>query len=194
MGLGNPGPRHARQRHNVGFMAVRAFAERFGAPAPAARYRGLFARCSVADLEVGLLAPATFMNRSGESVRLACDDHPALTAERLLVVHDDLDLPLGWLRLRGRGGAGGQRGLADVLETLDTRDVPRLRIGVGRPPEGVAASDWVLSEFSDSEARPLRDATARAVDAMHAWVTRGLGAAMDVFNRAPVEAAPPEDG
>jgi len=175
-------------------MAVRSLAERFGAAAPEVRYRGLFGRCSVERLEVGLLWPTTFMNRSGESVRLALDDHPELRVERLLVVHDDLDLPLGWLRLRGSGGAGGQRGLADVLETLATRDVPRLRIGVGRPPEGVAASDWVLSEFGEAESGPLREATSRAVDAMQAWVANGLAAAMEVFNRAPVEAAPPEDG
>jgi PTH1 family peptidyl-tRNA hydrolase len=175
-------------------MAVRALAERCGAPAPDVRWQGLFSRCRIGAHAVGLLAPTTFMNRSGESVRLALEAHPELEAHRLLVVHDDLDLPLGRLRLRASGGAGGQRGLADVLEALGTRDVPRLRIGVGRPPEGIAARDWVLSEFSDSESGPLREAIERARDAQQAWVSTGLERAMEVFNRSQAEATGPEPG
>jgi PTH1 family peptidyl-tRNA hydrolase len=175
-------------------MAVRALAERLGAPAPEARWQGLFSRCVVGQSRLGLLAPTTFMNRSGESVRLAFQAHPELSAERLLVVHDDLDLPLGRLRLRASGGAGGQRGLADVLEALGTREVPRLRVGVGRPPEGVAARDWVLSDFADSESGPLGETVGRAVEAMQAWVSKGLERAMEEFNRAPIEATPPESG
>jgi PTH1 family peptidyl-tRNA hydrolase len=205
VGLGNPGPAYAQHRHNVGFLAVRAFAERVGAPAPAIRHRGLFARVSACDREVGLLAPTTFMNGSGASVAAALAAHPELTPAEVLVVHDDLDLPLGRLRLRGAGGPGGQRGLADVIDALGTRDVPRLRIGIGRPPGGITVRDWVLSDFASEEAEPLRETLDRAADAIASWVEVGLERTMDTVNRvaAPGEvvaeparraATPPEDG
>jgi len=184
VGLGNPGPTYAAHRHNVGFMAVHAFAAREGAPAPVERFRGLYTHVRMGDLEVGLLTPATFMNGSGESVGLALEAHPDLTPKQVIVVHDDLDLPLGRLRLRGSGGPGGQRGLADVIGVLGTRDVPRLRIGIGRPPDGVAARDWVLANFRDEEAGPLREVLDRAADAMRGWVVDGLERTMDVVNRA----------
>lgn len=184
MGLGNPGPTYAAHRHNVGFMAVRALAVRAHAAAPVLRHRGLYAHVHSAGRVVGLLAPTTFMNGSGTSVAEALAAHPTLAPADLLVVHDDLDLPLGRLRLRGSGGAGGQRGLADVLEALGTRDVPRLRIGIGRPPGGTAVRDWVLSDFTAEEAEPLREVLSRAVDAMQRWIEVGLERAMDVVNRA----------
>jgi PTH1 family peptidyl-tRNA hydrolase len=191
VGLGNPGPAYAAHRHNVGFMAVRAFAQRFDAPAPVPRFEGLYGEVAVGAERVGLLAPATYMNGSGESVADAHAAFDVLTPARTLVVHDDLDLPLGRLRLRGSGGAGGQHGLADVIERLGTRDVPRLRIGVGRPPEGVPARDWVLGAFAPAELEPLREALDRAVEAMQSWLDVGLERTMDVVNRA---ATTPEAG
>ncbi len=165
-------------------MAVRALAAREGAPAPIPRFRGLYSIVRLGEHTVGLLTPETYMNGSGESVVQALAAHPALEPARLLVVHDDLDLPLGRLRLRGAGGAGGQRGLADVLDRLGTREVPRLRIGIGRPPEGMAVRDWVLSEFAAGESEPLRDTLDRAADAMQGWALHGLDRTMDVVNRA----------
>lgn len=184
MGLGNPGPTYAAHRHNVGWMAVRAFAAHTGAPAPEIRWQGLYTRVDLGTSQVGLLTPTTYMNASGESVAAALAAHPELTPARVLVVHDDLDLPLGRLRLRGSGGAGGQRGLASVIEALATRDVPRLRIGISRPPDGVAARDWVLSDFGDDERLPLRDALDAAVEAMRGFVERGLERTMEIVNRA----------
>ncbi len=191
MGLGNPGPAYAHNRHNVGFLAVQAFAARAGAPAPAIRHHGLYACVRAADREVGLLAPTTFMNGSGASVADALAAHAELSPADVLVVHDDLDLPLGRLRLRGAGGAGGQRGLADIIDALGTRDVPRLRIGIGRPPEGVGVRDWVLSDFASDEAQPLRETLDRAAAAIESWLEVGLERTMDVVNRsaAPGEVA-----
>jgi PTH1 family peptidyl-tRNA hydrolase len=184
IGLGNPGPGYERHRHNVGFMAVGLLAARVGAAPPVLLHRGLYSTARVHDRTVGLLAPTTFMNGSGESVSLAWAAHPELGPSDVLVVHDDLDLPLGRLRMRGSGGAGGQRGLADVLEVMGTRDVPRLRIGIGRPPEGCAVRDWVLSDFRAEEAEPLRDVLSRSAEAMTSWVEVGLDRTMDVVNRA----------
>lgn len=165
-------------------MALHALALREGAAAPEDRWQGRVAELELGGQAVALLTPLTFMNGSGASVAEALRSHAELAPEQLLVVHDDLDLPLGRLRLRGSGGAGGQRGLADILEAVGSRDVPRLRIGVGRPPPGVAVSDWVLSDFRPDEAEPLRDAVGRACDAMLGWATHGLDRTMDVVNRA----------
>ncbi len=190
-GLGNPGPAYAAHRHNVGFMAVRAWAQRAGAPAPVPRHHGLYTQIHTPtqadaggpDHVVGVLAPTTFMNGSGASLADALAEHPELSPADVLVVHDDLDLPLGRLRLRGSGGAGGQRGLADVIDRLGTRDVPRLRIGIGRPADGVAVVDWVLSDFRPEETEPLRGTIGRAVAAIDAWLGRDLDRAMEETNR-----------
>ena len=175
-------------------MAVRAFQARHGHAAFEARFAGFFARVEASGRSVGLLTPMTWMNRSGESVAQAFDAHPELSPDRLLVVHDDLDLPLCRLRLRGGGGPGGQRGLANILDTLGTRDVPRLRIGIGRPADGVEPRDWVLSDFSGAEQKPLRDTIDRAAEAIEAWIADGLERAMEVFNRPPARATPPKPG
>ena len=172
-------------------MAVRAFAARHGAPAFAPGFAGEFLAFEVAGQTVGLLLPATFMNRSGASVAAAREAHPHLDPADMLVVHDDLDLPLGRLRLRGAGGPGGQRGLASVIEALGTREVPRLRVGIGRPPDGVAVVDWVLSDFDEADAGPLREVLGRAVGAIDAWLGSDLDRAMERVNRAPDETAAP---
>lgn len=135
-------------------------------------------------LEVGLLAPTTWMNRSGRAVAAILAAHPELDPRSdLLVVLDDLDLPFGRLRLRARGGAGGHNGLADVLERLDSRDVPRLRFGVGRPPEGVDPVDHVLAAFSDEEERALPGLVSAAGDAVSAALLEGVDKAMGRVNR-----------
>lgn len=164
-------------------MAVRAFALRAGAAAPVARHHGLYSHVHTGAHTVGLLAPTTFMNGSGQSLADCLHAHPELEPRDVLVVHDDLDLPLGRLRMRGSGGAGGQRGLADVLERLETRDVPRLRVGIGRPAGGVPVREWVLSDFGPGEVSPLREALSRAADAMGVWLERGLERAMEETNR-----------
>lgn len=186
VGLGNPGPRYARTRHNVGFRVVEALAERLRVELDAdAGLPGRFARAAWDDLTVGLLAPDTFMNVSGGPVagavrHLGVED----PARDLLVVFDDLDLPLGRLRLRPRGGDGGHRGLRDVLDALETEAVPRLRFGIGRPPPGVDPVDHVLRPFDRAEEAVLRRAVPRAVDAVTCFLEEGAAAAMNRFNVA----------
>lgn len=166
-------------------MVLDAFAHRCAASGAHPRFEGRFASCRVEGCEVGLLAPETYMNASGRSVEATLSEYPGLALEHLVVVHDDLDLPLGRLRLRGRGSAGGQRGLADIQAVLGTADIPRLRVGIGRPQAGVPVRDHVLSDFEPSEVKTLQAALDRAVEVLQRWIALGLDRAMDFANRAP---------
>lgn len=189
VGIGNPGPQYANTRHNVGFRILEAFARTHAIEIDAPRFEGRFGRGEVFGHDVGLLEPQTFVNRSGTSLRAALDTFPGLDCTRdLIVVYDELDLPFGRIRLRPRGGPGGHRGVADVIETLQRRDFARLRFGVGRPPEGVAARDYVLQEFSSDERAELPERVATSVRALEAWLRDGVEAAMDAFNRETVDA------
>lgn len=187
MGLGNPGARYAATRHNVGFRVVERLASRHDARLePVDALSGRLARVVIAGIDCALLEPTTFMNRSGESVRAAVAGWPQLLPERdLLIVYDDLDLPTGRLRLRPGGGAGGHRGMTDVVRALDTTAIPRLRFGIGHPGDRSAVVDWVLEPFRpEEEAEILPGALERAADAVECVLREGLPAAMDRFNAA----------
>ena len=190
MGLGNPGPRYADTRHNVGFAVVDAFAARHRV-AFEPRYRGRFGRAQVGDAAIALLEPETYMNRSGDAVVPALDDL-GLGPSDLLVVYDDLDLPFGRLRLRPNGGAGGHNGLGDILAQLDTREVPRLRFGLGRPPAGEDPVEFVLRPFDAAEREDLASCVAAAADAVEAVIREGVTAAMNSVNRETPDDANPE--
>jgi PTH1 family peptidyl-tRNA hydrolase len=193
VGLGNPGPRYRHTRHNAGFRVLDAVAARAGAGAPASRFAGRYAEGMLAGERVGLLAPETFMNRSGEALALALAALPSVDpAADLLVVLDDVDLPLGRLRLRARGSSGGHNGLADVLERLATDAIPRLRFGIGRPEEPRDTVDFVLEPFASAEELLLAEALPRAADAVACFVAEGIAAAMNRFNGPwPQDQAPP---
>lgn len=187
VGLGNPGPEYADTRHNVGFRVVELLARRAGgAFVVDPGLRGRVARARIAGRDCALLEPATFMNRSGESVGAALERWPGLAPERdLLVVLDDLDLPPGRLRLRPAGGAGGHRGLADIVRALATQAVPRLRFGIGHPGAAAQVVDWVLEPFTAlEEAEVLPAALERAADAVECVASEGLTVAMGRFNAA----------
>lgn len=195
VGLGNPGSRYAATRHNVGFRIVEDFAATRDIPIDSERHGGRFGRGRLATpdgagLEVSILEPLGYMNRSGDAVAAAVEglgiDDPA----DLLVVFDDLDLPFGRLRLRPRGSAGGHRGLGDVIESLGSSDFPRLRFGVGRPRELQGTVDYVLEPFSPAEERALPGLLSAASSALEAALVEGLSAAMNRFNPDPE--APPE--
>jgi PTH1 family peptidyl-tRNA hydrolase len=191
VGLGNPGPRYRRTRHNVGFLVLDEVAARAGAALAERRFGGRFGEGRLGGECVGLLAPETFMNRSGEAVAEALGALPvADPAADLLVVFDDADLPLGRLRLRASGSSGGHRGLADVLERLATESVPRLRFGIGRPAEPRHTTDWVLEPFSAPEEELLARALPRAADAVACFATEGIAPAMNRFNGPWPEPAP----
>jgi PTH1 family peptidyl-tRNA hydrolase len=188
VGLGNPGTRYARTRHNVGARVVSALAVDLGvALAEDERFFGQFGVGRVAGVDVGLLLPGTWMNASGGSVApavaaLAIED----VARDVIVALDDVDLPFGRLRLRARGSDGGQRGLRDVLAALGREDVPRLRIGVGRAAEPSRdTKDYVLDAFSAEEEALLPALIARAGDALKCFASHGVAEAANRFNGAP---------
>jgi PTH1 family peptidyl-tRNA hydrolase len=189
VGLGNPGPRYADTRHNVGVRVVERFASEHGLALDARRFGSRFGSGWLAgepQLAVALLAPETFMNRSGEAVAEAVAALGVTdVAGDLLVVLDDVDLPFGRLRLRPAGGAGGHRGLADVTLRLARNDFARLRFGVGRPAADQETADHVLEAFSPSEQAILPERILRAARAVETALRQGVAAAMNEFNRDP---------
>jgi len=195
VGLGNPGPRYRESRHNVGFRVVDCLASRLKIALEQARFEGHFGSGRALGIEVGLLEPQTFMNDSGRAVLAALAGLPVEEASRdLLVVYDDADLPLGRLRLRAQGGDGGHLGLRDVIASVGTREIPRLRFGIGRPPPFQDTVTHVLEEFSDSETRSLGPALDRAFAAVEVFLSDGVVAAMDQFNAvAPADDSGPEE-
>ncbi len=186
VGLGNPGSKYEATRHNVGFRIVDLLADRYQG-----EWRGdrsLSARISWIDIEGErclLLEPQTFMNRSGTALVAALERWPELDPSTdLLIVYDDLDLPTGRLRLRPSGGGGGHRGIGDILLELDTKQIPRLRFGVGHPGSADAVIDWVLERFGpEEELSVLPDALARAADAIEMTIREGVTPAMGQFNQ-----------
>ena len=182
VGLGNPGDKYVGTRHNVGFMALeRLAAQAGGSFKQQSKLHGLLAEVGVGSKRLRLLMPQTFMNDSGRSIRAALDWFDLEPAQMLVVV-DDMDLPLGRLRLRLSGGAGGHNGLRSAISHLGTQDFPRLRIGIGRPPGRMDAAAYVLQDFSTFESEIMNLALDRAVDAMLTFVTEGLETAMNKFN------------
>lgn len=181
VGLGNPGPEYDGTRHNIGFDVVSAFATRHFAGQAKKKFEGQLAEVTVQGQRVLLLCPETYMNLSGRSVQAAAKFYQISPAD-VLVICDDMNLPLGQLRLRGSGSAGGQKGLANIIACLATPDIPRLRFGVGRPPEGVVATNYVLGRFAKSEYEPVTNAILRAVQGVEDWLQLGTQLAMNRVN------------
>ena len=181
-GLGNPGPRYVQTRHNVGYLVVDELARRWGVSAEKyeRRYEALVGQGQVAGQRVLLLKPQTYMNLSGGSV-LAVRQFYKLGLADLLVVCDDLDLPVGRIRLRASGSGGGQKGLENILLRLASNDVPRLRIGIGRVDKSVT-TEYVLTRFAPAERERIDEAIATAADAVECWLDKGIEAAMNRFN------------
>lgn len=180
VGLGNPGNRYRHTRHNVGFDVAERLAARLGARAWRDTPLASILTIDLDGEELVLVRPLTYMNESGRAVaRLR---PPQLPLERLLVVADDIHLPLGTLRLRPGGSPGGHNGLRSVEAHLGTRSYPRLRLGVGEPPDPAEQVAYVLGRFSPSEQRVLEVALERAVDAILCWARSGMGPAMSRYN------------
>jgi len=191
VGLGNPGSKYQATRHNVGFEVVDRLAHG-GSPASFTRkFDGLIAETEIDYQRVLLLKPETFMNLSGRCVGQVMRFYQLSLAD-LLVICDDLNLPLGKLRIRGGGSDGGQKGLRDISAHLGSEDYARLRLGIGQRGE-VDASDFVLSRFRSSERPLIDDALILAAQAVAVWVTRGLAAAMNRFNGPAEGGRPPAD-
>lgn len=180
-GLGNPGPRYAGTRHNIGFLVVERLAARHGIRLKTRSHQGLFGVGRIDGREVALLLPQTFMNLSGASVGSAYRSlglHPG----DLIVVHDDIDLPFGTLRIKVGGGHGGHNGLRSLCSVLPDPGFVRLRVGVGRPPEGGDAAAHVLGGFNAAERSKLDDFVEYAAEALLAILDGGPVAAMNAYN------------
>lgn len=183
VGLGNPGRRYRNNRHNIGFMVVDALARRVGSSFTRHQSQALLTDGRIDGSRVYLAKPQTYMNRVGDSVGPLARYYRIPPAS-VVVVYDDLDLPLGSLRLRGGGGSGGHRGVESILQSLGGEAFPRLRLGIGRPPGRMDPADFVLEDFHPDEAEAVQRAIGRAVDCLQEFVRLGLERAMTRFNTA----------
>ena len=181
VGLGNPGQKYEGTRHNVGFDLIDRLVQETGASAPRSKFDAEVWECMLGGEKSLLLKPQTFMNRSGGSVRKTVDFYQILATD-LLVVCDDFNIALGQLRMRTGGSDGGQNGLADVIRTMGTQEVPRLRIGIGPVPERWNPADFVLGKFSADERTAAALQVARAADAVRMWAAQGTLPTMNKFN------------
>ena len=180
--LGNPGPRYEMTRHNAGFMAADAMAKEKNVNINKARFKALTANCDIGGESVLLMKPQTFMNLSGDAVAQAARFYK-IPPEHVIVVSDEISLPIGKLRIRTKGSAGGHNGLKDIIAKLGTDAFPRIRIGVGAPPHpDYDMADWVLSSFKNQDAEDMLAAAARAAQAAQCYITQGADRAMNRFN------------
>ena len=180
--LGNPGPRYAGTRHNAGFMAADALAKDKDIRIDRLSFHALTGELTLGDQRVLVMKPQTYMNLSGEAVAAAARFYK-IPPEHVLVVSDEVSLPVGRLRVRAKGSAGGHNGLKSIIEALGSDAFPRIRIGVGAPPHpDYDMADWVLGVFRDRDAEEMKDAAARAAQAVEAYVTQGPERAMNRFN------------
>jgi PTH1 family peptidyl-tRNA hydrolase len=181
VGLGNPGPGYAGNRHNAGYMVVDELAGRIGVRFRPGKSRAQVADGRLAGAPVTLGKPTTFMNESGGPVA-GLRDYYRLPAERIVVIHDELDLPFGTIRLKRGGGDNGHNGLRSVTASLGTRDYHRVRFGIGRPPGRQDPAAFVLRDFSSAERKEVPYLIDRAADAVEVFLTDGLAAAQNAFH------------
>ncbi|MEV4175595.1 MULTISPECIES: aminoacyl-tRNA hydrolase [unclassified Nonomuraea] len=185
-GLGNPGPEYAGNRHNAGFMVLDELAARAGG-----RFKAHKSRAEVCETRAAILAkPLTYMNLSGGPVKALADFYK-IGPERLIVVHDELDVPYGALRAKLGGGDNGHNGLKSITKVLGTRDYLRVRFGIGRPPGRMDAASFVLRDFATMERKDLPFLVDRAADVVESLMTRGLEATQNDFHRADLHISGP---
>jgi PTH1 family peptidyl-tRNA hydrolase len=184
VGLGNPGRDYGQHRHNIGFRCANYFARKHGLEFNKRQARSQIARGRIAGVDVMLAKPQTFMNLSGGAVSLLVQQL-SLPLTDLIVIYDDLDLPLGKIRIRERGSAGGHRGIQSIIDSLSSQDFPRIRVGLGRPPEVHSEDEvvaYVLSEFSSEEQLVVTEAVARVSEALEYLLSTSITEAMNRFN------------
>lgn len=180
--LGNPGLKYEGTRHNAGFMACDALSKAKGISVNRSRFRALTAACNIGGESVLLMKPQTFMNLSGEAVQQAAAFYK-VKAENIIVVSDEVSLPIGKLRIRQKGSAGGHNGLKNIIQCLGTDQFPRIRMGVGGPPHpDYDMADWVLSVFKNQDAADMAQAAERAAQAVECYITQGPQKAMNLYN------------
>lgn len=180
--LGNPGPKYEGTRHNAGFMAGDAMAKELGVKINKVKFSALTATAVIAGETVMLMKPQTFMNLSGEAVGKAARFYK-IVPEHIIVISDEMALPVGKLRVRMKGSAGGHNGLKNIIQHLGTEDFPRIRLGVGAPPHpDYDVKDWVLGTFKNQDAVDMSDAAQRAAKAAECYIADGGERCMNKFN------------
>ncbi len=180
-GFGNPGREYRNTRHNVGFRLIDSVVSEFNTKLTKVQFKAMTGTIELDNARIILAKPQTFMNLSGQAVAALMRFYK-IPLDKVLVAHDDIDLPLGTIRIRPGGGSGGQKGLASTIEKLGTQDFPRMRIGIGRPSGSQEAAGYVLQEFSNSDEKVLQDVLPQAVEAIKVFVAEGLDAAMTRYN------------
>lgn len=181
IGLGNPGRDYRDTRHNFGFMLIDRIAVRLNARGMKVQSKAIVTDAIYEDRKLILAKPQTYMNLSGQSVQGLVHFYK-IPLTNLMVLSDDLDIPFGTIRIRAAGGPGGQRGLSSVIESLGTKDFPRLRLGIGRPPGRMDPANFILQNFSRDEMKSISEILDAGADAVLEFVENGLNAAMNKFN------------
>ncbi len=181
VGLGNPGREYRDSRHNVGFMVIDQLANHLTVKMTRVQNRAIVGSVNLESVRLVLAKPQTFMNLSGEAVS-GLSRFYKIPTDRILLVHDDIDLPFGTLRLRPSGGSAGQKGVQSIIEKLGTQDFPRLRIGIGRPPGQKQGANYVLEDFAKSEKDELDIVLKQAMEAVIVFIHQGLDQAMNQYN------------
>lgn len=182
VGLGNPGRKYKKTRHNIGFMVIDELLDRHNWKLDQAKFKGIYALEHYQNEKVILLQPQTFMNLSGESIKGLIDFYQ-INIEDILVIYDDLDLPTGKIRLRQKGGHGGHNGVRSTIDHLGTKSFNRLRIGIGRPTGPVPVIDYVLGKFTREQREDVTMSIADAADACESWLERPFSEVMNDFNK-----------
>jgi PTH1 family peptidyl-tRNA hydrolase len=182
VGLGNPGIQYRMSRHNIGFQVVDRLAKINHIAIRTKRFKSLYGTGWIEFQQVVLAKPMTFMNLSGEAVKKATDFFHS-KMEDLIVVHDDLDLPFGRLRFKGRGGDGGHQGVRSIMERMGGNNFLRLKVGIGRPPQGMDSADYVLDVFDRIEQSHLDQILSQAAESLKVTVLEGLEKAMNQFQK-----------
>ncbi len=181
-GLGNPGSRYEKTRHNVGFQVIDRLSAKYHIEMSMKKHLALCGTGAIEGVKVMLLKPQTFMNQSGESIREALDFYKVEPQDGFLVIYDDVSLNPGQLRLRKKGSAGGHNGVKNIIQHLGTQEFDRIRVGVGEKPEGYDLVDYVLGHFSGEEEKIMGEAFDRAAAAAAEILTEGMDRAMNDFN------------
>ena len=181
IGLGNPGREDQNNRHNFGFMLIDRLAVRINARGLKVQSKAIVTSGLYQDRKIILAKPQTYMNLSGQAAQGLLNFYK-IPMENMLIAHDDLDIPFGTIRIRPKGGPGGQGGMASTIEKLGTKDFPRLRLGIGRPPGRMDPAAFVLQDFSREEMKLISEILDRAADAALEFVVSGLSAAMKKYN------------
>lgn len=186
-GLGNPTKEYDKTRHNVGFLAIDALADKYHIDVSEKKHKALCGRGAIEGQKVVLMKPQTFMNLSGESIRAAVDFYK-VDPEDIIIIYDDISLEPGQLRIRLKGSAGGHNGIKNIIAHLGTQEFPRIKVGIGAKPPRMDLADYVLSRFSQGEQKLMDDAFKEAADAAVMMMTDGAERAMNHFNTKKKEA------